>query len=193
MPANPPLTASGSRELKRPRPIPRSVRAAIVLMVYGEVDDPDCAPLDFIEAAKRAGVKPDVMRRYLDRAEVRALLRSERRAFREAICAGNEGALQRVRDKSANSMAQVAAVRALEQLDAEATARPLNASSPGIVICIVPRGKYEQSNAPQPVTIDAKPAPAIEHEPRRDAHGRRLDANGDPIFDFDPYTAPTKR
>src|SRR5689334_15710687 len=108
MPINPPLRASGSRELKRPRPIPKAVRDAITLMVYGKIDDPDCAPVDFITAAKLSGIKPDVMRRWLDRAEVRALLRSERRAFREAICAGNEAALQRVRDKSANGMVTVA-------------------------------------------------------------------------------------
>src|SRR5690348_11586368 len=122
VPTNPPLTASGPRELKRPRPIPRNVRDAIALMVFGRLDDPDCRPLDFIEAAKTAGIKPDVMRRYLDRGEVRALLHAERRAFRDAICAGNEGALARVRDTAANSMARVAAVRALEQLDADDTA-----------------------------------------------------------------------
>ena len=52
MATNPPLTASGSRDLKRPRPIPRTVRDAIVLMVYGKLDDADCKPLDFVEAAK---------------------------------------------------------------------------------------------------------------------------------------------
>jgi hypothetical protein len=50
------------------------VRNAITLMVYSKLDDPDRKPLDFIEAAKLAEIKLDVMRRYLDRAEVRALL-----------------------------------------------------------------------------------------------------------------------
>jgi hypothetical protein len=116
MPTNPPLTASGRREPARPRSLRRNVREAIGYMVFGRLDDPDCAPLNFIEAAKLAGIKPDVMRRWLDRAPVRALLRSERRAFREAIRAGNEAALQRVRDESANGMCVVAAVRGLEQI-----------------------------------------------------------------------------
>jgi hypothetical protein len=80
-----PLTASGPRELKRPRRIPQPVRDAIALMVFGKADDENSAPVDFIEAAKLSGVKPDVMRRYLDRSDVRALLLSERRTFRTAI------------------------------------------------------------------------------------------------------------
>ncbi len=158
MPANPPLMASGSRELKRPRPIRKVVRDAIMLMVYGKMDDPDCKPLDFVEAAKIAEIKPDVMRRYLDRAEVRALLRSERRVFRDAICAGNEGALKRVRDTSANGMCVVAAVRGLEQIEAEATARPTGTITPGIVIRIIQQPAQPLSPNPKvitPVTIDA--------------------------------------
>jgi hypothetical protein len=136
MPDIAPLAAAGPRELKRPRPIPKAVRAAITVMVYGKLDDHDCAPLDFIEAGKLAGIKPDVMRRYLDRADVRALLRSERRAFREAVCAGNELALRRQRDFSKNGMVVVASVRALEQMEAEATARPANSVIPGVCIVI---------------------------------------------------------
>jgi hypothetical protein len=118
MPDNPPLAAAGSREPeKRPRPIPKAVRQAVILMVYGRHDDPEYKPLDFIEAAKLAGIKPDVMRRYLDRPSVRSLLRAERRTFRETICAGNEGALKRIRDNAGNGMAVIASVRALEQLD----------------------------------------------------------------------------
>jgi hypothetical protein len=86
-------------------------------MVYGHPDDPDCRAFTFIEAAHETGIKPDVMRRYLDRPEVRTHLLSERRAFRAAICGGNEGALLRVRDTAQNGMAVVAAVRALEELE----------------------------------------------------------------------------
>jgi hypothetical protein len=119
MPDNPPLLAAGSREpVVRPRPIPKAVREAVKAMVYGMPDDPTADPLDFIGAAKAVGMKADVLRRYLDRPQVRALLRAERRAFRESICAGNEGALRKARDKSANGMVTVAAVRALEQIDA---------------------------------------------------------------------------
>jgi hypothetical protein len=87
-------------------------------MVYGHPDDPDCRAFTFIEAAHETGIKPDVMRRYLDRPEVRALLLAERRAFRTAVCSGNENALLRVRETAQNAMAVVAAVRALEELEA---------------------------------------------------------------------------
>jgi hypothetical protein len=85
-------------------------------MVCGRPEDPGGKPLDFIEAGKLAGIKPDVARRYLDRPDVIALLRAERRAFREAVCAGNESGLRKVRDTSENGMAVIGAVRALEQI-----------------------------------------------------------------------------
>jgi hypothetical protein len=172
---NHPLAAAGSRELKRPRPIAPKVREAVQLMVYGRLDDPDCKPLSFIEAAKIADIAPDMMRRYLDRADVRSLLLRERRAFRAGICAGNEGALARVRDKSENGMAIVASVRALEQLEGESAERGApGATGPGLTIQII-------SAAPQPaapVTIEARPTihapyvtlpePEPEREPRRE-------------------------
>ena len=180
MPITSPLGSAGDPDpRKRARPIPRRVRDAVTLMVYGKIDDPDCAPLNFIEAAKLAGIKPDVMRRYLDRADVRALLRSERRAFREAICAGNEGALQRVRDKSANSMAQVAAVRALEQIDAEVGTRPDNAM-PGVTIRIL--------NVTHTPSVPALSAP------RQIIDAQLIERNRDPIFrdPTRPHVRPTE-
>ena len=180
MPINPPLRASGSRELKRPRPIPKAVRDAIALMVYGKIEDPDCAPVDFITAAKLSGIKPDVIRRWLDRAPVRALLRSERRAFREAICAGNEAALQRVRDKSANGMVTVAAVRALEQIDETDPHRRSVQESPHLTIRII---NQVAAPAPAVTTIEAKPLDHEPAEPKRDAHGYFVDQDGNRLFD----------
>ena len=126
MPILPPLMSSAGREMKRPRPMPPKLREAIGLMVYGHPGDPDCRAFTFIEAAHQMGIKPDVMRRYLDRPEVRALLLAERRAFRAAICGGNEGALLRVRETARNGMAVVAAVRALEELEAPRDGRGVN-------------------------------------------------------------------
>lgn len=160
MPDIAPLTASGSREMKRPRSIPKAVREALRLMVYGREDDPDCKPLDFIEAAKLASVKPDVMRRYLDRGDVRALLRAERRVFREAICAGNERSLRHMRDTAANGMVRLGAIRVLEQIDAVETARPAGMPSPGICIRIITPGAA--ADPPKDITPAAV---TIEHEP----------------------------
>jgi hypothetical protein len=88
-------------------------------MIYGDPTDEDGAPVDFISAAKQVGMQPQTLRKYLTRPQVIAFLRAERRAFREAVCAGNEIALQRVRDGEGhqNPMARVAAVRALEQIE----------------------------------------------------------------------------
>ena len=164
MPANAPLTAAGPRDphKQRARSIPRKVREACDLMVFGRSDDEDCKPLDFIEAAKECGVAPDIMRRWLDRAQVRAYLLASRRTFREAICAGNEGALQRIRDKSPNGMAVIASVRALENLDEEAAARTLNPPTPGVTIRIV---NVVQQGAPAAPAIDVTPPrPALQQQ-----------------------------
>lgn len=163
MPTNPPLLASGSRDLKRPRPIPKQVRDAIKLMVWGKLDDPDCSPVGFIEAAKIVDIKPDVMRRYLDRSDVRGLLLGERRAFRAAVCSSNELALRRVRDTSPNGMATVAAVRALEELDTEQSARHSNgqATVPGLCIVIavppLPPPNDPASNSLTIINVDPLP------------------------------------
>jgi hypothetical protein len=139
MPANPPLTASGSRDpAKRPRPLLAKAKAMIGLMVRGDPGDDDAKPMDFIAAGRMAGLSPDVARRWLDRGDFRTALRAERRAFREAICAGNEAALQRIRDQSENAMAVVRSVQALEQIDDAETARPTGLQSPGFVIMIAP-------------------------------------------------------
>jgi hypothetical protein len=134
-----PAASSGPREpVKRPKPVPKIVKDACLLMVYGDPDDEAGEPIDFITAAKAVGMRPDTLRRYLARPQVIAFLRAERRAFREAICSGNELALRRVRDKSPNGMATIGAVRALEQLSEEAApGRPgQHPQAPGLWIVI---------------------------------------------------------
>jgi hypothetical protein len=161
MPEIAPLGAAGSRLPKKPRPIPKAVRAAIQAMVYGREGDDECKPLDFIEAAKECGVKPDVMRRWFDYPHFVALLRAERKAFRTAICAGNEAALRRQRDTSRNGMVVVAAVRGLEQLDDHEAARPQGEHhSPGIVIRIVQPPAAPGEIGPGIRIIEHEPAPA---------------------------------
>jgi hypothetical protein len=152
MPANPPLMASGSRDPQRQRPLPAKVKAMVTFMVRGSPTDENAAPLDFIAAGRLAGLSPDVARRWLDRTAFRVALRAERRAFREAICAGNEKALARIRDAGGNAMASVRAVQTLEAIDEEAVRSDRGVSrAPGMVIQIVtaPPG-------PTPVTIDHK-------------------------------------
>jgi len=112
---SPPVRASG-REPKRPTRLPAKVKVAILLMVYGDPDNPD-KPLDFIAAAKLAGVQVDHMRRWLHRPEAASMLRKERAAFRLGLTAGNENALRRIRDRSENPMAVVRSVQVLNDMD----------------------------------------------------------------------------
>ena len=176
MPSVPPLTSSASRDLKRPRPLPTAVRQAIVMMVRGLPDDEDQRPLSFIAAAKAAGIRPDTMRRYLDRPEVIAMLRRERRAYREALCGGNEGALATIRDASKNDMARVAAVRQLEAMNAEETTRPPDDGAPRFQINIVepspPLTVIESRTIPAPY-VAGEPEPVEPKKPEPDFRPHR--------------------
>jgi hypothetical protein len=160
-----PIASSGPREpVKRPRPVPKIVKDACLLMVYGDPEDEDGGPIDFITAAKSVGMRPDTLRRYLGRPQVIAFLRAERRTFREAVCAGNEAALQRVRDGEghSNPMARVAAVRALEALDeADTSAKAGQRQTlPGLVV-VVNAGVVPPHQPPIDITPDrAVPSPS---------------------------------
>ena len=155
---HPPVLASGSREMKRPRPLPKLIRDAIVLLVRG-ADDLDC-PLDFVEAAKVAGVRPQDLRKWFDRPAFLQALRAERKSWRAAVCAGNESALKRVRDNSENGMAVIGAVRGLEDLDERETIQTRGQHErPGITINIVHRDPL-----PAPVTTKTIEAQPIEPE-----------------------------
>jgi hypothetical protein len=167
MPANPPLSAAGPRDPdRRPRPLPKNVKAAIVLLVRGDPAEPDKV-FDFIEAGKRNGVAPDIMRRWLDRVEVRKFLRAERQAWRAAICAGNESALKRVRDTWANGMVTVHAVRTLESIeDADRHHEAARTRSPGFVIIV--GGSALPIGQPAPRVIDVVPQGAVDERPADD-------------------------
>jgi hypothetical protein len=107
-----------------------------------------------VTAAREAGIKPHIFRKYLDRPEVRALLLRERRNFRDVICSANEHALRKVRDGSENGMAVIGAVRALEHLsedDEERHGRMTDRQTPGVIIRIV------GNEAPARPTIDITP------------------------------------
>jgi hypothetical protein len=191
MPANPPLVASGARDpQKRPRLLPKHVRDLVGRRVYGRPSDPDCKPLDFIEAAKDVGMAPDIARRWLDRSQVRVLLRSERRTFREAVCAGNEGALKRVRDTSENGMAIIGAVRTLEQLNDEVPSR--NGSMPtvpGLIIQVI--NTPAVMPAPRGLMVDVTPqeAPPSRAHDEGEIEAPARDQARSP-HSFRPYRAP---
>jgi hypothetical protein len=142
----------------------------IKLMVFGAPGDRDFAPVPFLDAARQCGVSGDQARKYLDRANVRQLLMAERRAWRAAISSGNEGALLRIRDRSPNAMAQLGAVRALEQLeDGNAVGLGGQAQVPGVCIVIhaaPPLPSPSDPASPSLTIIDASPMPPAAAEQR---------------------------
>jgi hypothetical protein len=190
--------SSGRYDEKRARPVQLNVRKAIELMVCGREGDLDARPLDFVQAAAAVGMRAYVLRRHLEKPAARALLMATRRAYRDAICCGNEDALRRVRDNAANAMAQVAAIRLLEDLSAPSNARiGGHEPTPGVTIRMVTMVQAQPQQplpVPQTIEIEALPVATVEHhvnqcsiriEPPQPAP-RRVDANGDPIFDPNP-------
>jgi hypothetical protein len=154
MPAVPPLISSASRALRRRQSLPKHVRDMLVLMVRGRPgDDENAQPLTFIEAGQAVGLKPDVARRWLDRPDALTFLRAERKAFRAAVCAANEAILAEIRASAPNSMARIAAIRMLEELE--------NPKAGGVNVSVnVAQNNtvgyaYGPCNRP---TIDAEPA-----------------------------------
>ena len=166
-----PLAAAGPRDLDRPRHIPAPIRRMVLLMVRGEPSNPDQA-LDFIAAAKLANVAPDRARRWLDLTETRALLRVERRRYRDEICSFNEGALRRIRDQSPNAMAQLGAVRTLENIAEEAETRPRSSypQQPGLTIVI---HNGPPTSAPPAPMLDVTPVPDDVDEHQRELVPKR--------------------
>jgi hypothetical protein len=142
MPINLPFAASSGRDLSdKPRRIPKSVRLACLDMIHRGVD--------FIEAARANGIKPDTLRRRLHQIETIAFIRRERAAFRAALCSQNEFYLAAIRNSSQNEMARTKAISLLEQIDDEAGARPARSgevASPGVVLNII-------HQAPQPASV----------------------------------------
>ena len=141
-----PVVAS-RREPVRTIRLPEGVKLAIIDMI--ELGD------DFIAAGKRRGVKAQVMRRWLGRAECIAFLRRERARFRQTVCAQNEVILAEIRDdREGNQMARVRAVQVLEQLDETPAHRSGELPTPGVTIRIV-------NVVPQPAPIDVTPQVAV--------------------------------
>ena len=127
-----PFAASGRRTpTERPRRIPQAVQAAVLLMIHEGTD--------FVAAAQANGLRPDTMRRWLHRPELVSLIRRERAAFRQAICAGNERALMQIRDEpGGNAMAKVNSIKCLEDMNEESSLRRVSdVPGPGVTIRIL--------------------------------------------------------
>lgn len=111
------------------------------------------------KAGPQAGLTVRTMRLAIERPHVIRYLRQQRDVFRASVCAGNISALAKLRADSGNAMAQLGAIKVLEQMgdDAQPGAAPKQAA--GMVIVVVRQATDAvEINAPAGIKT-------IEHDP----------------------------
>jgi hypothetical protein len=116
MPRVYPIAAAGERLPKHARPLGASLKAAARLLVWGFPDGDGHRPATLVEAAAAGSMRPDTLRRYLRRPDMRALIASERKALLAWAMGANPQALMSIRDTSLNDAARVRAALALEEI-----------------------------------------------------------------------------
>jgi hypothetical protein len=137
--------ADNSRLARNKTPAPRitpRVKRAIDAVVH--------QGLPWDQAAHETGLTTRTMRLAFERPHVLAYYRAQCQVLRASTTAQNIHRLCQIRDADNNQPA-VNAIKTLEMLDDEQTARP-NTPSPGVVIRIV-----SLSSAPAPMDIKAAP------------------------------------
>jgi hypothetical protein len=123
MPTTYPIAASGQRLPQRARPLGAGVKAAVKALVWGVEGDDGRRPVTLGEAAAEGAMRPDTLRRYLHRLDVRALIADEKKAFLAWATSANAQALMDIRDTSANDAARVRAGLRSRSSKARATGR----------------------------------------------------------------------
>jgi hypothetical protein len=143
LPANQPRKR---RDRSAPGRVTGRLKAALDSMIWQNLTDN--------EAAVKFKITVQAIRMALKRPHVLRYLKEERVVLHAREFARNSHALIEVRDQTANQMARVAAVRALEQSDTNAL--PLaGKAAPGFVIIVAPA-------APPAVTDPRGRGPIIE-------------------------------
>ena len=148
---------------KREPIVPARVKAAVAFMLEQKPDLP--------AAAAHAGMRTSELRREMGKAHVRRYALAERQIALEAFCLGSPAALAKVRDRSENGMAVVAAVKAGELLQQGALATEASAQKrqPGLQIVIVADDGSKRvvcgPTEPQMPLLDVTPKPAAEPVP----------------------------
>jgi hypothetical protein len=149
-------TAGPVDKRRRKRGLTVAVRTAIDAMIYDR-----CTRA---QACQRAGFTERALYLALEKPEVAAYFNRGLQVLRVGERAANIHRLAQIRD-AANNMPAVNAVKALEQLDSEAVARPATQQSPGIVLRIL----NVTSMPPGPssfVNVTARPIVDAEHDQR---------------------------
>ena len=116
-----------------PRRVTGRLKHALDLMIWGGDDG---MPVEWEEAAKRAGLRTRTLRLAIQKPHVRVYLNKQRRAFLGAISAKNISRAAAIRDQDANRMAALGAIKFLEDGgDSSRSAGPVR--TPGICIQII--------------------------------------------------------
>jgi hypothetical protein len=138
--------ADNSRLARNKTPKPR-----ITKRVKDAIDAIVERGIAYNEAALEVGLTTRGMRLALERPHVLAYLRQQLKVLRDARGPRNFHRLWAIADEGSNLMAAVNAIRALELLSEEATARRTDVPTPGVVLNII--------SAPQPAPIHITPQP----------------------------------
>jgi hypothetical protein len=159
-PAKPVTLSPAPKPSRSLRPTGR-LKQALDLMVYGpeEGELAGCA-LSMDAAAREVGLTTRAIRLALDKPHVRTYLNGQKHVFRTSASAANISALVRLRDNSGNAMAQLGAIKTLEQLDDNQPAGAAPQQRAGMVIVVVREASFPaEGNAerPNPKHIDALP------------------------------------
>jgi hypothetical protein len=118
MPTSLPVAASGDRQPKKAPSLAPAVKAAVKALVWGAagLEGEGRNPATLAEAAAAGGMKPDTLRRYLHRPDVRNLIADERNAYLAWAMGGNAQVLAMIRDFGQNEAARVKAAVHLEEM-----------------------------------------------------------------------------
>jgi hypothetical protein len=140
MPIGVPFAASSREPKERDREIPSRVKRACLLMIE--------LGIDRNAAARRVGLRPDSLRRWLHERAVLAFLRQGHDHHLATLCAANPTKLAEIRDTSPNWTSRVQAIRTMEGMGEDVSLRRTTETTPGIVLNLV---TVAASPLPQPI------------------------------------------
>jgi hypothetical protein len=136
-PAKPVTPSPAPKASKSLRPTGR-LKQALDLMVFGpETGELAGCALAMDAAAREVGLTTRAIRLALDKPYVRQYINAQKHVFRTSASAQNISALVRLRDNSGNAMAQLGAIKTLEQLDDEQGPGSAPQQRAGMVIVVV--------------------------------------------------------
>lgn len=152
--ASPPAITPPRKHLERSAPgrVTGRLKAALDAMLWENLTDN--------EAASKFKITVTAIRLALKRPHVARYLREQRQVLHARELGRNSQALIKIRDESANAMAQVAAVREIERIADGETQHPRTPQAPGFVIIVQQPGPAMAQ--PEPQIINVTPAPTPE-------------------------------